>query len=267
MSSTAVVNFKSFKTSVFEILNKIGAAEIFAEQTHILIKPNLIMASKHPITTSPANSAAIVEYIQGCSNAEIVIAEGCGDMSMETDEVFRILGYDQIASQYNIKLVDLNHTPLVKIKRSDCNVFPEMYLPEIVFSHYLISVPVLKAHSLAQITGTLKNMMGIAPPKYYSGRFGSWKKAVFHHMMHQAIVDLNCYRAPDMTLMDASIGLADFHLGGRECSPHVNQLIAGTDPITIDRIAAELLGLNWMNIGHINESAQKQLFSVKQEIA
>ena len=95
-----------------------------------------------------------------------------------------------------LRLVDLNDAPVKLVKNPACPVFPEMYLPEIAFSHYIISVPVLKVHSLAKMTGTLKNMMGFAPPKYYSGRYGSWKKAVFHQKMQQSIIDLNSYVVP-----------------------------------------------------------------------
>ena len=84
-----------------------------------------------------------------------------------------------------------------------------MWLPKAVFEHVLISLPVLKAHSLSRLTGSMKNMIGIAPPKHYSGQHGFWKKAVFHHHLDQAIVDLISYRKPDFTIMDATIGLAD----------------------------------------------------------
>ena len=52
--------------------------------------------------------------------------------------------------------------------------------------------------------------------------------------------------------MDASIGLADYHLGGRICDPPVNKLIAGFDPQKVDRKAAGLLGLDWRTIPHLN---------------
>ena len=55
-------------------------------------------------------------------------------------------------------------------------------------------------------------LRGLAPPRHYSGRFGSWKKAVFHGDMQQSITDLVAYRRPDLTVMDASVGLADYHL-------------------------------------------------------
>ena len=128
-----------------------------------------------------------------------------------------------------------------------------MHLPEIAISHYLISLPVLKAHSFSKITGTLKNMIGLAPPQYYSGRFGTWKKAVFHGQMHQSIIDLNTYRTPDLSLMDATVGMPEYHLGGRHCHPPVNKLIAGFDPVKLDRRSAELLGLRWRSIPHLKE--------------
>jgi len=71
--------------------------------------------------------------------------------------------------------------------------------------------------------------------------------------VHQAIVDLNTYRRPDLTVMDATIGLADFHLGGRTCDPPVNKIVAGLDPVEVDRTAAELLGIDWGEIQHLTK--------------
>lgn len=154
-----------------------------------------------------------------------------------------------------MELVDLNHAACVELKNERCSLFPRMVLPEIAMSHFLISVPVLKAHSLAEITGTLKNMMGLAPPKHYSGRHGTWKKAVFHKQMQQAIIELNRYRTPDLSLLDATVGMRDYHLGGAHCEPPLNKLIAGFDPVEVDREGARLLGLEWSNISHLVGSA------------
>jgi len=247
----AAVDFSVFDTSVSAALDAVGAREVLAGKSKVLIKPNLINASPPPITTPVECCKAIVSYIRGCSSAEIVIGEGCGDSAMETPEVFEFLGYTDMAESLGVPLVDLNHAPLVRLENSSRSVFPELYLPEIALNHYLISVPVLKAHSLAEITGTLKNMIGLAPPKHYSGQYGSWKKAIFHSRMQQSIIELNAYRSPDFTLMDASVGMPDFHLGGRHCDPPVGKLLAGFDPWEVDREAATLLGLNWRDIDHV----------------
>jgi len=247
----AIVDFTSYKKSINCALDAINAGERLASQAAILIKPNLINSSPHPITTSPACCGVIIEYIQKLSRAKIVIAEGCGDVNIETTEVFKALGYTVIAEKYNVPLVDLNSEPLKLLQNTGCPVFPEMYLPEIAFSHYIISVPVLKVHSLAGMTGTLKNMMGFVPPKYYSGSYGSWKKALFHNKMQQSIIDLNKYLIPNLSVLDCSIGMAEYHLGGAHCDPPVNKIAAGYDPWKIDRSGAEMLGLDWRSIGHI----------------
>ena len=245
------VDFSSYHESVSLVLDTIGAKETLAKQSAILIKPNLTNASRHPVTTLVDCCEAVVEYVRSCSKADIIIAEGPGDPSLETEEIFDLLGYRKMAIRQGIPLVDLNTAPLKKLKNKDSTVFPEIYLPEIAFTHFIISIPVLKAHSLAAITGTLKNMMGFAPPEYYSGKFGVWKKAAFHGNVHQAIIDLNRYRSADLSIMDATIGLAEYHLGGPRCNPPANKIIAGFNPLEVDRKAATLLGLEWKRVPHL----------------
>ncbi len=248
------VAFTTWDQSVTQALNAINACEILAKQSNILLKPNLVNSSPHPVTTSPDCCEAVIAYIQKCSKAEIVIGEGCGDNALETDQVFASLGYNDLAQQYSVALIDLNHAPLKRLNNANCRIFPEIYLPEIAFTHYIVSLPVLKAHSLSDFTGGLKNMIGFAPPEYYRGRFGSWKKAQFHNNLHEAIIELNSCRKADMVLMDASVGLSDFHLGGPVCNPPVNRIIAGYDPLEVDRLSAGLLNLDWRNIHHLAES-------------
>lgn len=247
----SIIDFQSYEKSVAEALDELDAHEQIGTKSGVLIKPNLINDSPPPITTSAACCEEIVNYVQNCCDADIVIAEGCGDSVLETDEVFAVLGYRALADKYGIRLLDLNHAPLTRVQRSNCPVFPEMALPEIAFTHYIISVPVLKAHSLAVITGSLKNMMGFAPPEHYSGRYGQWKKAAFHGRMQQSIIDLNRYIVPDLTVMDASVGMAHYHLGGLHCDPPVAKIVAGYNPWEVDREAAGLLGLDWRAIEHI----------------
>ena len=251
MNEIAQIEFVSYGESIPKVLDAINAGGILKQQAAVLIKPNLVNSSPFPITTAPECVEAIIGYVRSCSQASIVIGEGCGDADIETSEVFDRLGYQDLARRHDVELVDLNRAPLERLTNGDCPVFPYMYLPQIAMSHFLFSVPVLKAHSFSEITGTLKNMIGLAPPKYYSGQYGTWKKAVFHNRMHQSIIDLNRYRTPDLSLMDATVGMPDFHLGGAHCDPPLGKLIAGFDPVEVDRRAAGLLGLEWASIGHL----------------
>lgn len=248
--ATATVDFTSYSQSITAALDEIDAKKILSDQSAILIKPNLVNASPHPVTTHSKCCEAVVEYVRSCSKADIVIAEGCGDMSRDTDVIFNLLGYREMAARHRVPLVDLNQLPSKKFKNRHCPLYPEMFLPEMAFSHFIISLPVLKAHSISTITGTLKNMIGFAPPKHYSN--GGWKKSAFHNNMQQAIKDLNTYLAPDLSILDASLGLPDFHLGGRHCDPPIGKIVAGFDPWEVDRRAAALLELDWKKIPHLH---------------
>ena len=246
----ACIEFASYAQSVAEALDAVGAGEVLARQEAVLIKPNLVNPSPPPVTTPVECCEAVIEYVRRHSSARIVIAEGCGAANGETPDCFEALGYEELSRRAGVPLLDLNHAPTVRRHLPGLAVFPEFHLPQAALEHFIVSVPVLKAHSLAEITGTMKNMMGFAPPRHYQ-QGGHWKKSAFHARMHESIRDLNRHRAADLTVLDARVGLAEFHLGGPECDPPVNRIAAGFDPLAMDRLAAELLGKDWQDIPHL----------------
>lgn len=217
----------------------------------IIVKPNLVEPVPPPITTPALLVEALIVYLQEKVPAiEIVIAEGCGSKESETSRCFDELGYTELARRYGVELLDLNHAKLVSVDKPECSRWPQMYLPAIVFDSFLLSVPVLKAHSLAGVTLTMKNMMGIAPPAHYQ-QGGHWKKAAFHERIQEAVFDLNRYRTPDFTLLDATVGMSEAHLWGPTCDPPPNLLVAGYDPVLVDAFSTGLLDRDWRQIGHI----------------
>ena len=248
--ATAIAAFTSYDASVAEAFNRIRADIVLADQDAVLIKPNLVTADPFPVATAPGCCGAVIDYVRACNpGARVVIAEGTGDPSYNGMQIFEALGYTRLAAEKDIPLIDLNEEEVVRLENRDCKRFPEFYIPEIALSHFIISVPVLKAHTLSGFTGTMKNMMGFAPPAHYAG--SGWNKAAFHKNLQAAIFDLNCYRHADLTLMDASAGMPDSHLGGRRCAPPVGKIVAGDDPLEADRVSAGLLGLDWQKIAHL----------------
>ena len=236
--------------SLHDLLETIGAPEVLARQKKILIKPNLINSSPPPVTVPVDLAASLIKQIRSWSDAEIIVAEGSGAPSVETGDAYAKLGYLAMAADLNVTLVDLNSAALKTLQKAECKVFPEMHLPELLFDSFIISLAMLKAHSISDVTLAMKNMIGCAPPTHYQVG-GHWKKSAFHQHMHESIFDLNRYRAPDLSFIDARLGLADYHLGGATCHPPVGKFIAGFDPVAVDAVGAELLGFDWQSIGHI----------------
>jgi uncharacterized protein (DUF362 family) len=243
--------FTSWQESVPRLLDATNLPDRLAAEKRIIIKPNLVEPLKPPITTPVELVAALVDYIRASQpHLEIIIGEGCGSSCNDTMQVFETLGYTKLAAKTGVTLLDLNEAPLARMQDNNCSRWPEMYLPKIVFESYLLSVPVLKAHSLAGITLTMKNMMGLAPPAHYQ-QGGNWKKASFHQNIHESVFDLNQYRTPDFTLLDATIGMQEAHLWGPTCDPPPNRIAAGYDPVAMDSYGCSLLRIKWASVGHL----------------
>ena len=246
--------FTSWQESVPRLLDATGLPDRLAAEKRIIIKPNLVEPLKPPITTPVELIATLVDFIHASlPHLEIIIGEGCGSSSNNTWQIFDTLGYSKLAGRTGVTLLDLNEAPLVHMQDSKCGRWPEMYLPRIVFESFLISVPVLKVHSLAGVTLTMKNMMGLVPPAHYQ-QGGHWKKAAFHQNIQEAVFDLNRYRTPDFTLLDATIGMQEAHLWGPTCDPPPNRLAAGYDPVAMDSYGCSLLGIKWDSVGHLDKA-------------
>ncbi len=251
MINLYVKNFSNWN-STQDLLEKSDILENIPNDKTIILKPNVVQDLKPPITTPFEFVEEIIVFLQKNVSNKIIIAEGAGDPSYTTFYPFETLGYTKLAEKYNIELIDLNEEELVLLKNDSAVKYKEMYLPKIVMDNYIISIPVLKAHSLAKVTLTMKNMMGAVPPKHYCA--GTWQKSDFHSDMQNSVLDLNRYRTPDYTIMDATIGMAEAHLWGPTCNPPVNKIIACKDSVAIDVYGTTLLNFDWESIGHIKDA-------------
>ncbi len=249
-----VSSFASWHESVSPLLAASGLLERLGSVTTILIKPNLVKNMAPPATTPVELVAEIVGFLQRQRpELRIIIGEGTGDKEYDTAFMFRELGFTALAAKLGVGLLDLNEAHLRHMSLPHCHRWPELYLPEILFDSFLISVPVLKAHSMSEVTLTMKNMMGCAPPSHYQCG-GRWKKSAFHEQIQAALLDLNRYRTPDFTILDATVGMGEAHLWGPPCDPPVLRLVASFDPVAIDAYGTTLLKRDWRKIGHIRDA-------------
>jgi uncharacterized protein (DUF362 family) len=188
------------------------------------------------VTTSVQAVAAVYRYCRAYTNAPILIGEGCG--SGRTCEVFGALGYTDFAKREGIRLEDFNEAETVELRNPDALQWKCFHLPRIAREAFVISIPVLKDHSLTKTTIALKNMFGLAPGRHYGG---SWNKSKLHTpSLDDSIVDVCTYKRPDLAVVDASVALTGGHLSGKKKA--LNLILAGFDPVAVDAVGSELLG-------------------------
>jgi uncharacterized protein (DUF362 family) len=236
MSTVAKVRFTDYDSSVAAALDAIGAGDRLPRRGLVIVKPNLTNADGPPVTTPVAAAAAVVRYCRARCGAEVAVGEGCG--SGVTRDAYRANGYDRLAKDGGLRLIDFNEAPAETLRRDDALQLKEFHLPVVAREAFLISLPVLKDHSFTDTTIAMKNLFGLAPAPYYKG---SWNKSRLHSpSTHKSVFDVCLYRPPDLCVVDAAVALAGMHLSGRQ--KKLGLILAGFDPVAVDAVGRRLLG-------------------------
>ncbi len=258
MDTAIIKEIKDYSSSVNELLEELDFAGRLDDISRIIIKPNLLQDSPPPCTTDVDCVEAIIKYIKTRNNhIPVIILEGSG--GCETSKAFKTLGYEELAENHGVTLMDVDHSPLVKLENKNTRVYKEIYLPEIIFDSYLISVPVLKDHLMTTVTLGLKNMIGLLHKKHY-GNYWSYNRSDVHRVgVDEAIADLNDYIDIDLTIIDGRLGQEGSHLsGGKVCLPAKSVVIGGYDSLEVDKAGARILGHDWKNVRHLKMIDEKQ---------
>ena len=113
----------------------------------------------------------------------------------------------------------------------------------ILESDVFINVPVLKHHSSAKVTISMKNLMGIV-----------WDRRYWHsNDLHQCIADLPTFRKPDLNVVDAYAVMK--RNGPRGVSDAdvvpMKSLVLSSDIVAADAASAMIFGTKPQEIPHI----------------
>lgn len=216
----------------------------------VIIKPNLVEPSHPPTTTDVRVVEGIISALRNAGIQNIIVAEGSG--TGDTKDNFALLGYAGL----NAELVDLDREKAVAVPVDNPYVWKEIMIPEILLNKFIVSVPVLKEHSMCGVTVSLKNMIGLLPEKYYSGYWTYKKSQVHKYDTHGCIADLMSVVCPDLAIVDASIGMKGSHLSGTPINPPVNIIYGSNDPLEADQFGCRLLGRDWQKIKYLQMIAK-----------
>ncbi len=218
------------------------------DKQKVVLKPNLITSSPPPITTPVETVEVLTTYYREAGH-EVVIAEGSG--WGDTLEIMDELGYTKLEKY--AALVDLNQDDYEVKKDLNALFLTEFEYTKTLKNSYLVSVPVLKHHSTAQVTLSMKNLLGATLGQ--KGRVA--KKGRFHRALDECIVDINSYLQPDLAVIDGRT--AGF---GRELSAkpqELNKIIFSPDVVAADAVGATYLQKDPLSIGHLMLAEQNGL--------
>lgn len=222
-------------------------------ERQIVIKPNFVSTSIQLATSHVDQIRGILDFFRDLYKGKVVIAEAaCGD----TLNAFKNFGYYSLLNEYDVELMDLNRgayklIPIRDSRGRTINVrVSGLLLDE---DNYLISAAKLKTHDTVVVTLSIKNMA--------MGSVLLFDKGKVHQGVRQTnlnIVELTQHIWPDLSVIDGFVGMeGNGPIFGDPV--HVGIAIASGDPLAADRVACEVMGINFLKVGYLYYCTERRL--------
>jgi uncharacterized protein (DUF362 family) len=213
----------------------------------IVIKPNMCYYWDYTTgqTTDPKFVAALIEIIREQISPDVNISIVEADASaMKCEQAFKFLGYEKIAKEHYVDLVNLSEVEAEPIKVEVANQSFDFMVPKLIQNADLrINLPKLKYMELSKISCSLKNIYGCNPYP---------KKFQYHTRLSETIVALNKVMRFDLSILDGLIALGS----------HVSKLgliMASQDPVAMDAAVATIMRVNPKSVKHIKLAEKEGL--------
>lgn len=211
----------------------------------VVVKPNLCLPHRpdEGITTHPVILAQVARVLSDLG-ARVVIGDnpiGKTDKGI-IETIWDVSGTREVAARYGCKLTMLDGRGYeTKVMELDGRSMEYLISREFVEADLVVNVPKLKTHALMGMTGAVKNLYGIIP-----GR----SKVKLHGFapapadFAKVICQVYSHHVPELTVMDAIMGLEGDGPGARGVARHVGLLLIGTDGVLVDSLASRIIGFH-----------------------
>lgn len=228
------------ETSLLKALDLLPIDQIIRAGDVVVITPNWVK-SKPPYTgtvVGPKTLQTLIQYVKKRNPKKVYIATGSGGDA--TPKVLADIGYDKVIEQEKVTFIDLNYGPYIELdldhdKPSSTKI--NQLLGEM---DVLISFTQLKHHEEATMSAGIKNIALGWPPAEIHG-FPK-KDLGIHDDLHGFIVAMAKKIPIDLTIISADKSMIGTGPSEGKAVDTPGLIIAGTDPVATDTLAARLLG-------------------------
>ena len=222
----------------------------------VVIKPNILGPNppEKGITTHPSLVNALVIALKK-RGASCVVGDNPGMSGYAANErCARIAGIFDAADGCFVNFA--KDTVQVEVKS---RLVKKLVVSKPVLdADIVINVPKFKTHLQTQITGAVKNMFGIL--------VGAEKARV--HLaapkpedFSEALVDIYQIRLPDLTIMDAVVGMEGNGPSSKDLRP-IGKVLASENGVSLDALMAAMMGLTPQSIDYLRTASQRGLGEV-----
>ena len=272
MNKSIVAVLKTKPETVLEDYDKLmkmaGIDKALKKDSTTILKDNISWHLPMPsANTTPWQLEACVKTLKGLDFSEIVAVENktvvtkpkFGEKMNKFDIVYN--KYD-IPVKFNFNPEDMSwidYKPKAKMRVLDKIYHEGIKIPDYFFGKNIIHLPTMKCHIYTTTTGSMKNAFGglLSTKRHYT-----------HSWIHATLVDLlkiqKEIHSGIFAVMDGTT--AGNGPGPRTLIPYkADYILASSDQVAIDAVAAKMMGFNPMKLDYISMSDEEGLGNGKPE--
>jgi len=235
----------------------------------IVLKPNNVLIDRQLAATHVDCLRGVIEALKRAGKTNIVIAESAANGS--TLDGFENYSYTELARQTGVQLIDLDREAFEPVYVFDQTDFSPraVRMSSILLDrkqNFVISVAKFKTHDRVVATLSLKNIVFGAPIKDLGFSWGPNRRAGSasdKHIAHGSgfrSINYNLFALaprlhPDFAVIDGYRGMEGD--GPNNGTPVEHRVaLAGFDWLAADRVAIELMGIDFAKVGYLNYCAR-----------
>jgi uncharacterized protein (DUF362 family) len=235
----------------------------------VVLKPNNVSIDVPLCATHVDTLEGILEFLKSIGKTEnVIIAESAA--GGPTLDGYRNYGYYSLVTKYPVKLVDLDQQPfdiLYVFDEKDFRPHP-IRMSRILLDPdaFIVSVARMKTHDRVLATLSLKNIVLGAPLKDIGFSWSASRKPgtvndkpIAHgggfRGINYNLYSLSRQLHPHLAVIDGFKGMEGN--GPNNGTPVDHKVcVAGMDWLAADRVAIELMGIDFSKVGYLNFCAQ-----------
>jgi uncharacterized repeat protein (TIGR02543 family) len=258
------VNYSTMVSQALEAaLGPGGISNLVQSGKTVLIKPNLVSNTTLAVTDWRVVKALVDQIKTVNGGAAIYIAEGSASNSGTTTKtIMANQGYTS-TNFPGVTFVDFNNTsesPTNTYVLADSITGSNKQVSYLIHdADVYISMPKMKTHADAGLTGAVKNLgIGTPPWPLWNNPGSNTNKGGLHHDIRSEMVDHIRCRVPDLTLMDA-IQAMEGNGPSNGTAVTMNLVLASKDPVALDAVACNIMDIPPSLIAHLALAANENV--------
>jgi uncharacterized protein (DUF362 family)/Pyruvate/2-oxoacid:ferredoxin oxidoreductase delta subunit len=207
----------------------------------VLVKVNMACSgARHPsrrLTTHPSFVECIIEALSDCG-ARVSFGDDASRAGKYASGIYRATGFTDVSKRTGAAIIDFVSAGAREVSSSQ--IVPRSYLISNAYydADVIINAANCRSHVGIGLSGAIKNMFGFVVGK---------RKQLIHNLFPRdprrfgrAIADIHRLIPADLSFLDMTSVMEG--AGIRPDVQEVGLLLAGTDPVALDTVAAHAIG-------------------------